>query len=150
MDQRKSGSVRIVLAISISVDAFPECGAARSGTLLIGGPFALDRQITDLPVQPPFAKIFSFPFDPNHRLIWSVSSLTRGRWPSSRTLGWDAVDAKALLTNSADRGRRSRVALTPRRWRQVARIFSRSDGDNKPVTGESSKETVKTIAQGRP
>jgi hypothetical protein len=24
------------------------------------------------------------------------------------------------------------------------------DGDKKPVTGESTKETVKTIAQGRP
>jgi hypothetical protein len=25
-----------------------------------------------------------------------------GRWPSSRTLEWDAVDAKALLTNGAN------------------------------------------------
>jgi hypothetical protein len=64
--------------------------------------------------------------------------------------GWDAVDAKALLTNSADRGRRSRVVPTPRRWRQVSRNFPRGDGDNKPVTEESTKETVKTIAQGRP
>jgi hypothetical protein len=26
----------------------------------------------------------------------------------------------------------------------------RDDGDNKPVTGKSTKETVKTIAQGMP
>jgi hypothetical protein len=64
-------------------------------------------------------------------------------------LARDAVDADALLTNSADRGRRSRVVLTPRRWRQVrAESFSAGDGDNKPVTEESTKETVKTIACG--
>jgi hypothetical protein len=32
----------------------------------------------------------------------------------------DAVDADVLTTISADRGRRSRVVLTPRRWRQVS------------------------------
>jgi hypothetical protein len=37
-----------------------------------------------------------------------------------------------LLTNSAERGRRSRVVLTPRRWRQVGGIRSAGDGDNKP------------------
>jgi hypothetical protein len=42
------------------------------------------------------------------------------------------------------------VVLTPRRWRQVARKYPRGDGDNKPVTGESTKETVKTIAQETP
>jgi hypothetical protein len=42
------------------------------------------------------------------------------------------------------------VVLTPRCWRQVARNFSRSDGGNKPVTGEITKETVKTIAQEMP
>ena len=30
------------------------------------------------------------------------------------------------------------------------RRYPRGDGDNKPVTGESTKETVKTIAQETP
>jgi len=62
----------------------------------------------------------------------------------------DAMDADALLTNSARRGRRSRVVLTPRRWRQVCAKERRRRWQKSPVTGESTKETVKTIAQGRP
>jgi hypothetical protein len=65
----------------------------------------------------------------------------------------DAVDAGGAFDEWRGRGRRSRVVLTPRRWRQA--------GDNacalrlrwwqtSPVTKESAKETVKTIAQGRP
>ena len=42
------------------------------------------------------------------------------------------------------------MVLTLRSWRQVVQKFQRGDGGNKPVTGESTKETVKTIAQGRP
>ena len=33
---------------------------------------------------------------------------------------------------------------------KFAEYDSAGDGDKKPVTGESMKETVKTIAQGRP
>jgi hypothetical protein len=42
------------------------------------------------------------------------------------------------------------VVLTPRRWRQIRDDASHhaDDGDNKPVTEESTKETVKTIACG--
>src|ERR1700680_2937236 len=49
-------------------------------------------------------------------------------------------------------GRRSRVVLTPRCWRQV-REKQASCGrrwQQSPVTGESTKETVKTIARGKP
>src|SRR5580692_6232118 len=55
-------------------------------------------------------------------------------------------------TNAGSRGRRSRVVLTPRRWRQVSREATptRRRWQTSPVTGESTKETVKTIAQGRP
>src|SRR5438874_8672865 len=58
-------------------------------------------------------------------------------------------------------GRRSRVVLTPRRRRQVLRRRSRPDRKRishirkttvtrKPITGEITKETVKTIARGMP
>jgi hypothetical protein len=43
------------------------------------------------------------------------------------------------------------VVLTPRRWRQVGgNNFRRRWWQTSPVTKESAKETVKTIAQGRP
>jgi hypothetical protein len=50
------------------------------------------------------------------------------------------------------RGRRGRVVLSPRRWRQIREDFrvSRMTVTKSPVTGESTKETVKTIAQGMP
>ena len=53
------------------------------------------------PVQPPLQKYFR-----SHRtqitfMSPPVRSFREGRWPSSRTLGPDAVDAAALLTNSA-------------------------------------------------
>jgi hypothetical protein len=58
---------------------------------------------------------------------------------------------RRALTNGAIRGRRSRVVLTPRRWRQVSRNDPRERRWQKsPVTGESAKEPVKTIAQGMP
>jgi hypothetical protein len=47
-------------------------------------------------------------------------------------------------------GRRSRVVLTPRRWRQACGETRRRWWQESPVTKESAKEPVKTIAQGRP
>ena len=75
----------------------------------------------------------------------------RGVSRSSRTLERDAMDASCAFDERAARGRRSRVVLTPRRWRQVG-----DDGDvgpdgsdtpasrwrqwqESPVTGESAK-----------
>ena len=51
----------------------------------------------------------------------------------------------ALLTRARTCGRRSRVVLTPRRWCQVGEGNSACDGVNKPITGESTKETVKPL-----
>jgi hypothetical protein len=69
----------------------------------------------------------------------------------------------ARLTSVPACGRRSRVVLTPRRWCQVgddamAMSVLRPDTpasrrrrwQTSPVTGESAKEPVKTIAQGMP
>ena len=47
-------------------------------------------------------------------------------------------------------GRRSRVVLTPRCWRQVCEKKRRRRWQTSPVTGESTKEAVKTIAWGMP
>jgi len=55
-----------------------------------------------------------------------------------------------LLTRAPTCGRRSRVVLTPRRWRQVRGGIRGRRWQESPVTGESTKETVKTIARGMP
>ena len=60
------------------------------------------------------------------------------------------MDATATQDERRFCGRRSRVVLTPRRWRQVCgKVFRRRRWQESPVTEESAKETVKTIAQGR-
>ena len=58
----------------------------------------------------------------------------------------------ARLTGDAACGRRSRVVLTPRCWRQVPRetSFPGATAARKPVAGEIAKEAVKTIARGMP
>jgi hypothetical protein len=59
----------------------------------------------------------------------------------------DAGDVEK--TNDVARGRRSRVVLTPRRWCQARRKCPAGDGGKKArFTGESTKETVKTIRAG--
>jgi hypothetical protein len=54
------------------------------------------------PVQPFLKKYSDFPKPQITFMSPAVRSRKEGRWPSSRTLGPDAVDAAALLTNSAD------------------------------------------------
>jgi hypothetical protein len=53
-------------------------------------------------------------------------------------------------TNDAGCGRRSRVVLMPRRWHQVRQAIDERQWQKSPVTGESTKETVKTIARETP
>jgi len=77
----------------------------------------------------------------------------RGVSRSSRTRGGMRWTQAALLTRARTCGRRSRVVLTPRRWRQVGGSTSAGDGGKKarsPVGHRGEHEvTVKTIAQGR-
>jgi hypothetical protein len=90
----------------------------------------------------PFAKILPFPFDPNHPHISRHPGPHRGAFRDRHgRRARDAVDAACQKTNDVARGRRSRVVLTPRRWRQVlekqaswGRRWQQS-----PVTGESAK-----------
>jgi hypothetical protein len=42
------------------------------------------------------------------------------------------------------------VVLTPRRWRQARQAIDERRWQQSPVTGESTKEAVKTIARGMP
>ena len=73
-----------------------------------------------LPVQSPLAKIFPFPSDPNHSISLAIPAHTQGAFRDrhERKVGMRWTRA-ALLTRALICGRRSRVVLTPRRWRQV-------------------------------
>jgi hypothetical protein len=67
----------------------------------------------------PFAKIFPFSFHPNHFYIRHRPVPQRGGSRSSRTRDRMRWTQAALKTRALTCGRRSRVVLTPRRWRQV-------------------------------
>jgi hypothetical protein len=58
-------------------------------------------QITRCCVQPLLQKYFVLHLTQLSCLFLAIPSRERGRWPSSLTLGRGAVDADALLTNSA-------------------------------------------------
>jgi hypothetical protein len=72
----------------------------------------------------------------------------RGVSRSSRTLGAGCDGREDAADEQRMRGRRSRVVLTPRRWRQAGGVIRRRRWQTSPVTEESTKETVKTIACG--
>src|ERR1700733_11823600 len=100
------------------------------------------------------AKILPFSFHPNHFHSLAIPAHTKGRFAIVTDVGlgmrWTRV---VRLTRALSCGRRSRVVLTPRRWRQVgddASASRRRWWQKSPVTRESAEETVKTIAQGRP
>src|SRR4051794_6497590 len=57
----------------------------------------------------------------------------------------------APLTNGAERGRRSRVVLTPRRWRQALRSDAQGDGDKQARSpGRSRRKPLKPLRAGMP
>jgi hypothetical protein len=103
-------------------------------------------------VQPPLQKY-------SHSLLTQITCISvavsphwRGGSRSSRTRGGMRWTRHVIKTNDIARGRRSRVVLTPRRWRQVLEKQA-SWGrwwQTGPVTRESAEETVKTIARGMP
>src|SRR5882757_605489 len=99
---------------------------------------------SDLPCPVRFAKIFRFALHPNQIYIHRRPAPHRGAFRDrhEREAGCggreDAADEQRM------RGRRSRVVLTPRRWRQAGGVIRRRRWQTSPVTGESTKETVKT------
>ena len=100
----------------------------------------------------PFAKIFLFPSDANHLHIPRHPGPHKGafrdrheRWAGMR---WTLI---ALLTRALICGRRSRVVLTPRRWRQVGGSNSANDGDNKARSpGRARNKLLKPLRAGMP
>jgi hypothetical protein len=79
-----------------------------------------------------------------------ASHPTRGALRNVTNVRWDAVDAKAATDERGFGGRRSRVVLAPRCWRQVARKCPRDDGGKTAGHRGEREVSRKTIAQGRP
>jgi hypothetical protein len=76
---------------------------------------------------------------PNQQYIPCRLVPKEGRFAIVTNAGRDAVDADRASDEGAFCGRRSRVVLTPRRWRQVGGSDSAGDGGNKArLTGEST------------
>ena len=93
----------------------------------------------------PFAKIFRFALYPNHFYIPRRPVPHEGRSRSSRT--WDGMRwTRRRADECAERGRRSRVVLTPRRWRQVSRDIPRGDGGKRARSpGRARRKPLKPL-----
>jgi len=101
-------------------------------------------------VSSPLSKNFSLYRLVETSLEPAPSDPPEGRIAIVTDAGSDAMDAGGALTKALRRGRRSRVVLMPRRWHQVGGVFRRRRWQESPITGESAKEAVKTIAQETP
>jgi hypothetical protein len=84
--------------------------------------------------------------NPNHFYIRRRPAPLRGALRNVTDVGRDAVDAAARLTGDAGSGRRSRVVLTPRRWRQVGGSDSSGEGGNKARSpGRARRKPLKPL-----
>jgi hypothetical protein len=71
---------------------------------------------------------------------------TEGRLAIVTNAGRDAVDAGGALTKALGCGRRSRVVLTPRRWRQVGeRNFIGDGGKQARSPGRARRKPLKPL-----
>jgi hypothetical protein len=101
------------------------------------------------PVQPHLQKDSAFPVGQINSIALPVSS-HRGAARDRHGRGAGCGGRGGAIDEQHQSGRRSRVVLTPRRWRQVGGGNSAGDGDKKARSPGSTKETVKTIARGMP
>src|SRR3954452_3121289 len=109
-----------------------------------------DRRSGETPVQLRLQKNISSLFSQIKSITRAVSS-HQGALAIVTDAGRDAMDADVLLTNSMGCGRRSRVVLTPRRWRQASGKYPAGDGDNKARSpGRSRRKPLKPLRAGMP
>jgi hypothetical protein len=125
-------------------------GSATTQSTARNGRF-IEPDQCDLACPVPLAKRFRFALGPNQIYIPRRPASQRGVSRSSRTLG----------AGCGGRGRRCRRAVLTRTAKScgpdaptlassLRRRLRRRRWQTSPVTGESTKETVKTIAQGMP
>ena len=99
-----------------------------------------------LRVHPRQQKYFSSRL-PQIKFRFAPCRLSEGRFAIVTDVRRDAVDADALADERRDGGRRSRVVLTPRRWRSsLAGLFPRDDGDKKARSpGRARRKPLKPL-----
>jgi hypothetical protein len=102
------------------------------------------------PVQPPREKYFAFSEAKISRNVCAVPPRSEGRTRRHGRWVRDAMDALATQDERRHGGRRNRVVLTPRRWRQGRGVYSANDGGKRARSPGRSRISRKTIAQGRP
>jgi hypothetical protein len=110
------------------------------------------RAMRKLPVVPICRNPTALPLPPNQRQISPRPALTRGAY-RDRHERWvrDAMDALASQDERRYCGlEKSCGPGAPTLASSLRKVFRRRRWQKSPVTGESTKETVKTIAQGRP
>jgi len=83
------------------------------------------------PVKPCLQKYSDFQNAQISRISFSVPFLPKGRLAIVTDAERDAVDVDGALDERRQSGRRSRVVLTPRGWRQAGGVLSADDGVNK-------------------
>jgi hypothetical protein len=89
------------------------------------------------PVQSPSSKIFGFAATPNQIYIRRRPAPLRGAFRERHGRGAGCGGRDGALDGRCQRGRRRRVVLTPRCWRQVGG-FPLATVARKPITGEST------------
>src|ERR1700680_2483287 len=107
------------------------CGLAQAGFVEPARSDLPDGLRSDFPVQPPLQKYSAFPKTQITSISTAVPSQERGDTRSSRTRDGMRWTRAVSLTNDTESGRRNRVVLTPRCWRQVGGGNFASDGGKK-------------------
>ena len=125
-----------------------------------GGPVICPTGKSVTYLSSPIAKNISLRAGPKSLPYSPPSHPTEGRIAIVTDAGWDAVDAGGALTRARACGRRSRVVLTPRRWRQVCGWRCQpltgltrraSDGDNKARSPRRARrKPLKPLRAGMP
>ena len=128
----------------------PRGGKSGIGALRVDLP---DGQITQNPVKPARKKYSAFQKSTNQLYIFASSHPTRGADRDRHERAAGCGGREAVRRDERKRcGRRSRVVLTPRRWRQVCgkQNFSADDGGKKARSPGRARISRNTIAQGKP
>jgi hypothetical protein len=109
-----------------------------------------DRLFGKVPVQPHLQKYIPSRFPQIKSITRAVSSQARGdRDRHERGAGCGGRGGAADEQHGS--GRRSRVVLTPRRWRQVGGKYPADDGDKKARSpGRARRKPLKPLRAGMP
>jgi hypothetical protein len=109
-----------------------------------------DGLFGDLAVQPSLQKYFRSRLTQIKTISIAVSS-HRGAYRDRHGRGARCDGRGSVADERRRRGRRSRVVLAPRRWRQVCGGNSADDGDNKARSpGRARRKSLKPLRAGMP